>query len=175
MKWVFVGIISLFLIVFQTVLLPFISSSFYCFDLTIILIVYISLHFSHYLVIAFIAGMGGIMDSLSGAPFFLYTFSYLWIFLIVRLARQLVFQTSIPFVLVVSLLSVTIQQGIFLFSLFARQEYSGTWPLNVSLMLQQIAWGTVLIPLGVGLISAGYQRWQKLIQHIARIRETRRS
>jgi uncharacterized membrane protein YidH (DUF202 family) len=42
-------------------------------------------------------------------------------------------------------------------------------------MLQQIAWGTVLIPLGVGLISAGYQRWQKLIQHIARIRETRRS
>jgi uncharacterized membrane protein YidH (DUF202 family) len=73
------------------------------------------------------------------------------------------------------LLSVTIQQGIFLFSLFARQEYSGTWPLNVSLMLQQIAWGTVLIPLGVGLISAGYQRWQKLIQHIARIRETRRS
>jgi rod shape-determining protein MreD len=119
--------------------------------------------------------MGGIMDSLSGAPFFLYTFSYLWIFLIVRLARQLVFQTSVPFILVVSLLSVTIQQGIFLFSLFARQEYTGTWPLNVSLMLQQIAWGAVMIPLGVGLISAGYRRWQDLIQRIAQIRETRRS
>ncbi len=170
MKWVFVGIVSLFLIVFQTVLLPGLSASFYSFDLTIVLIVYISLHFSHYLIFAVIAGIGGIMDSLSGAPFFLYTFSYLWIFLIVRLARQLVFQTSVPFVLVVSLLSVTIQQGIFLFSLFARQEYTGTWPLNVSLMLKQVAWGTVVIPLGVELLSAGNRGWRNLIHRIARIR-----
>jgi uncharacterized membrane protein YidH (DUF202 family) len=42
-------------------------------------------------------------------------------------------------------------------------------------MLQQIAWGAVMIPLGVGLISAGYRRWQDLIQRIARIRETRRN
>lgn len=175
MNWIFVGIISLFLIVFQTVLLPGLLSSFYCFDLTIILIIYISLYFSHYLVVAVIAGMGGIMDSLSGAPFFLYTFSYLWIFLIVRLARKLVFQTSVPFVLVVSLLSVTIQQCIFLFSLFARQEYTGAWPMNVSLMVQQVAWGGVLIPLGVGMISVGNRRWQNLIQRIVKIRENRRN
>ena len=174
MKWLFWGILSLFLIVFQTVLLPRLSASFYCFDLTIILIVYISLHFSHYLAVAVIAGMGGIMDCLSGAPFFLYTFSYIWIFLIVRLARQLVFQTSVLFVLVVSLVSVTIQQGVFLFSLFARQEYTGAWPMSLSLMVQQVAWGGVLIPLGVGMISAGNRHWQAFIQHIVKIRENKR-
>ncbi len=175
MKWLYVGIISLFLIVVQTVLLPGLSSSFYSFDLTIILIVYISLHFSHYLVVAVIAGIGGIMDSLSGAPFFLYTFSYIWMFLLIRAARRLVFQTSVPFVMTVSLLSVTIEQGIFLFSLFARQDFPVGGGMSVSLMMQQMAWGGVMIPVGVGMISAGNRYWQDMIRRVVEIREKRRN
>lgn len=175
MRWLFAGVAGLFIVVFQTVLLPGFSGTFYFFDLTIILIVYISLYSSHYSAVAAIAGIGGIMDSLSGGPFFLYTFSYVWIFLIVQLARQFVFQTSALFVMVISLLSVAIQQGIFLFSVFARQDYTGVESMDIALMLRQVAWGGVMIPLGVGMISTGNRRWQALIQRMVRNREQKRT
>jgi rod shape-determining protein MreD len=175
MKWLFAGFVSLFLVVFQTVLLPCFSGAFYCFDLTIIPIIYISLNSSHYWAVAAIAGIGGIMDSLSGGPFFLYTFSYIWIFLIVHLARQFVFQTSILFVMVISVLSVAIQQGILFFSMFARQDYTGIGSMEIALMLRQVAWGGVLIPLGVGMVSTGNRRWQALIQRMIRNREQKRN
>jgi rod shape-determining protein MreD len=175
MKWLFVGIISLFFVVFQTVLLPSVSCSFYCFDLTIILIVYVSLHFSHYMIIAVIAVIGGTMDSLSGGPFFIYTFSYIWIFLMVQLARQLVFQTSILFVMVISLMAVSIQQGLILFSVIARHDTTGVGPLDVSTMLRQVVWGGAMVPLGVVLITALNRRWEGTIQRWIKIREQKRN
>lgn len=175
MKWLFAGFTGLFLVVFQTVLLPSLPGGLYCFDLTIILIVFISLHFSHYMTVVVIAGIGGIMDSLSGAPFFLYTFSYIWVFLIVGLARQFVFQTNTLFVMVISLLSMTVQQGIFLFSVFSRQDYTGFGAMEISLMLRQVGWGTVMIPLGVWMIAAGNRRWQAMIQRMIKNREQKRN
>lgn len=175
MKWLFAGFVCLFLVVFQTVLLPFFPGAFYCFDLTIILIIYISLNSSHYLAVAAITGIGGIMDSLSGGPFFLYTFSYIWIFLIVHMARQFVFQSSILFVMVISLLSVAIQQGIFFISVFVRQDYTGIGSMDIALMLRQVALGGVMIPLGVGIISTANRRWQALIRRMIKNREQKRN
>jgi rod shape-determining protein MreD len=175
MKWLFVGFTGLFLVVFQTVLLPSIPGALYCFDLIIILIVFISLHFSHYMAVATIAGIGVVMDSLSGGPFFLYTFSYVWVFLIVFLARQFVFQDSPLFVVVISLLSVTFQQGIIFFSVFSHQDYTGVGSMEITLMLRQVGWGTVMIPLGVKLIAAGNRRWQALIQRVTSNRERKRN
>ena len=175
MRWLFAGFAGLFIVVFQTVLLPGFSGAFYFFDLTIILIVYISLYSSRYWAVAAVAGIGCILDSLSGGPFFLYTFSYVWIYLIVQLARQFVFQTSALFVMVISLLSVAIQQGIFLFSVFARQDYTAFESMDIDLMLRQVAWGGVMIPLGVGMISTGNRHWQALLQRMARNREQKRT
>ncbi|MFN2435783.1 MAG: rod shape-determining protein MreD [Desulfotignum sp.] len=175
MKWLFAGFVCLFLVVFQTVLLPFFPGAFYCFDLTIILIIYISLNSSHYLAVAAITGIGAIMDSLSGGPFFLYTFSYIWIFLIVHMARQFVFQSSILFVMVISLLAVAIQQGIFFISVFVRQDYTGIGSMDIALMLRQVALGGVMIPLGVGIISTANRRWQALIRRMIKNREQKRN
>jgi rod shape-determining protein MreD len=175
MKWLFAVLACLFIVVFQTVLLPCFSGALYFFDLTIILIVYISLYSSHYSVVAAVAGIGGIMDSLSGGPFFLYTFSYVWIFLIVQMARRFVFQTSFLFVMVISLLSVAIQQGIFLFSVIVRQDNIGFESMDIALMVRQVAWGGVMIPLGVGVISTGNRRWQALIQRTLRNWEQKRT
>jgi len=120
MKWLFFILISLFLIILQTVIFPGASWFSNSFDLNIILIIFLSLNFPRYWTAAVIACIGGVMDSLSGGPFFVYLFSYIWIFLIVHMARQFVFQTSILFVMVVGLLSVAIQQGIFFFSVVVR-------------------------------------------------------
>lgn len=175
MKWLFAGFTGLFLVVFQTVLLPGLPGAWSCFDLTLVLIVFVSLHFSHYMAVAAIAGIGCIMDSLSGAPFCLYTFSYIWVFLVVFLARQFVFQASTLFVMIISLLSVTIQQGIFLFSLVSRQDFTGVGATEITLMLRQVLWGTVMIPLGVTIIAAGNQRWQDMLANLARNRERKKN
>jgi rod shape-determining protein MreD len=175
MKWVFAGFITLFLVVFQTVLLPGLSASFYCFDLTIILVVFFSLYFSHYLTLAAIAVIGAIMDSLSGAPFFIYTFSYTWIFLMVQLVRQLVFQTNTLFVMVIGLLSVAIQQALFLFSIIVRQHFSEVGSVEISLVFGQMAWGGVMVPLGVKIISKGNRWWQDMIRRKVKNREQKRT
>ncbi len=175
MKWVFAGFITLFFVVFQTVLLPGLPASFYCFDLTIILVVFFSLHFSHYLTLAAIAGIGAIMDSISGGPFFIHVFSYVWIFLMVRLFRQIVFQTHALFVMVIGLLSVAIQQAFFLFSVIVRQDYSGIGSMEITLMLRQMAWGGVLVPLGVIMISKGNRWWLEIIRRHVKNKEGKRT
>jgi rod shape-determining protein MreD len=175
MKWLFILLISLFLIVLQTVILPSVSWFSHSFDLTIILVVFLSLNFPGFWITAVIACIGGVMDSLSGGPFFVYLFSYLWIFLIVQLVKQLVFQTSTLFVVAISLVSVLIQQGVFLFSMFVGQDHSTVQKMDISLMVQQAAWGALVIPPGVWTMSFLFGQWQKMGQAVVQTWEKKRS
>lgn len=162
MKGLFFVIISLFLIILQTVIFPAFSWFSCRFDLTLIVVVFLSLNFSNYWVLGAIAAIGAIMDSLSGGPFFLYMFSYIWIFLIVQLASQLVFQTSVLYVLTISLVSVMVQQGLFLFSVLVQQDHAAVWPVEMSRLFQQALWGAVVIPPGIWVISRLFGRWQNM-------------
>jgi rod shape-determining protein MreD len=175
MKWLFFILISLFLIVLQTVIFPSASWFSNSFDLTIMLIVFLSLRFPRYWMAAVIACIGGVMDSLSGGPFFLYLFSYIWIFLIVQMVKQLVFQTSALFVVAISLVSVLIQQGLFLFSMFVGQDHSTVQKMDISLMVQQAVWGALLIPPGVWTMSFLFGQWQKMGRSVLQSWEKKRS
>ena len=138
--------LTLFLILVQTVLFPSLPWFSQSFDILIVEIIYLSLLSSHYATIVAIIVIGCIMDSLSGVAFFHYIFSYLWIFLIVQLFKQLVFQRSVLFVLIISLVSVLIQQGLILFSLFIHQGAEPMGRVNFSLMAKQLFWAGVFIP-----------------------------
>jgi cell shape-determining protein MreD len=175
MKWFFFIFSSLFFIVLQTVIFPGASWFSNSFDLTIMLIVFLSLNFPRYWMTGVIACIGGIMDSLSGGPFFLYLFSYLWIFLIVQLIKQLVFQTSALFVVAVSLVAVLIQQGVFLFSIFVGQDHATLQNMDITLMVQQAVWGAVMIPPGVWTISFLFGQWQKMGRAVAQTRGKKRN
>jgi rod shape-determining protein MreD len=122
-------------------------------------IIFLSLVYSRYVVLLTIVFIGGIMDSLSGMAFFHYIFSYLWIYLIVQLFKQFVFKRSFLFILIVSLASVFIQQGLILFSVFIEQGREGMGQVDVSLMVKQLIWGGILIPPGVWMIKVLRQYW----------------
>lgn len=164
MNVLFFVIVTISLIIFQTIIFPSFFWFAQCFDLMIINIIFLSLVYSRYVVLLAIILIGGIMDSLSGMAFFHHIFSYLWIFLIVQLFKQFVFKRSFLFILIVSLTSVLIQQGLILFSVFIEQGRDAVGQMDVSLMLKQIIWGGILIPPGVWMINGLRQYWTYLVK-----------
>jgi len=155
----FFALLTLFLILVQTIILPSFSWFSQSFDLVIMDIIYLSLVYTHFSVIISIALIGCIMDSLSGVAFFHHVFSYLWIYLMVQMLKQVVFQRSVIFVLIISLVSVLIQQGLVLFSLLLDHGREIMVQMDFLLMAKQIFWGTIAIPPGIWVINGVRQYW----------------
>jgi len=162
MNFLFLVIVTVSLIVFQTIIFPSFFWFSQCFDLMIVNIIFLSLAYSHYSVILMIIVVGSIMDSISGVAFFHHIFSYLWIYLIVQLFKQFVFQRSVIFILIISLVSVLIQQGLILFSVFIEQGGEAIGKMDFTLMAWPLFWGSLLIPPGVWMINALRQYWMYL-------------
>ena len=159
MNVLFFILLTLFLIVMQTVILPSFSWFAQCFDLLIIDILFLSLISSHYSMVFVIIIIGCIMDSISGVPFCYHIFSYLWIYIIVQIARQLLFQRSIVFIFIISIVSVFIQHSLLLFSVFANQGGNIIWEFNSGLLIRQLFWGFIFIPPGIWLVNVFWQNW----------------
>lgn len=159
MNGLFFVITTLFFIILQTVVFPSFAWFSQSFDLIILVVLFLSLTYSHYAVVTAIIVMGGIMDSISGVPFFLHIFSYLWIYLIVQLFKQFVFQRSVVFVLIISVASVLIQQGLVIFSVFIDQGQAAVWRMDFTLIARQVVWGFLVIPPGVWLLNVLRHAW----------------
>ncbi len=168
MNFSFFFMVSLGLAICQTVIFPSFSWFSQCFDILIVVVLYLSLAYTHYGAIIAIVVIGGIMDSLSGVPFFLHIFSYLWVFLIVQLFKQLVFQRSVVFMMVIGMIAVTIQQGLMLFSVFIQQGQQGVFNFDFALILRQIVWGALLIPPGVWTMGVLRQNYFYVIRQFRR-------
>jgi rod shape-determining protein MreD len=159
MTALFFIIFTLFLIVLQTVVLPSFPWFAQCFDLLIIDILFLSLVFSHYSIVAAIIIIGCIMDSISGVPFCYHVFSYSWIYIIVFLVKQLLFKQSIVFILIISIVSVLIQHVLLLFSVFVQHGHTAILAFDFSLLIRQVFWGFVFIPPGIWLVNVFWQNW----------------
>jgi len=151
--------LTLFFIVIQTIILPTFLWFDQCFDLLIIEILFLSFIPSHYSMVLAIIAIGCLMDSISGVPFGHYIFSYLWVYIIVQIAKQLLFQRSTVFIFIMSIVSISIQHGFLLFSVFVQNGVDAIWELNFTLLIRQIFWGVVFIPPGIWLINIFWQKW----------------
>ena len=172
MNIIFFFLSTLGLILLQTVVLPDFSWFPHLFDLMIINVLYLCLFSPRYFVPFCLIVIGCIMDSLSGAPFFLHTTSYLCIYLIVFFLRQLVFQRSAFFVFIVSFAAVCIDQGLVMFSVFLLQDQKSIASTDYRLCIGQIIWATVGIPIGVLLLKTVHQNYSHAVKqsrrHMAR-------
>ncbi len=168
MNFSFFFIVTLGSVICQTVIFPSFSWFPQCFDILIIPVLYLSLAYSHYGAIIAIAVIGGIMDSISGVPFFLHIFSYIWVFLIVQLFKQFVFQRSVVFIMVISLIAVTIQQCLMLFSVFIEQGQQGVLTLDFTMIFRQVVWGVLFVPPGVWALNVMRQNYFYAIRQFRR-------
>ncbi len=166
MTFVFFLFLTLFLIVLQTVILPEFSWFSQCFDLLIIDILFLSLSFKRYSVLFAIVLIGMIMDSISGAPFCHYIFSYLWIFFIVQMLKRVVFPKSVMFILIISIVSVLIQKGLIVFSVYVNHGQATVLDMNFLLMFRQALWGLILIPPAIWFVNVLWRGWINSIKLI---------
>ncbi|MCG8618124.1 MAG: hypothetical protein MI802_18075 [Desulfobacterales bacterium] len=168
MNFSFFFMVTLGLVICQTVVFPEFSWFSQCFDTLIIVVLYLSLAYTGYGAVTAIVGIGILMDSLSGAPFFLHVFSYLWIFLVVQMFKQLVFQRSVLFMMTVSLIAVAIQQVLILFSVFVSHGQPGITAIDYSLVIRQLFWGVLFIPAGVWVTNIFRQNYMVVIRQVRR-------
>lgn len=155
----FFFVVTFVLIICQTIIFPGTALFSQGFDSLFIVILYLSLVFSHYGAVIAIVVVGGIMDSISGSPFFLHIFSYLWVYILVRMFRQFVFHGNAFFILAVSITGVAFQQVLILFAVFVSQGTAGVSQIDFSLPVRQVAWAAVCIPPGVWVLSLLRQNW----------------
>lgn len=168
MNFIFFFFATLGLVILQTVVIPDFSWFPHSFDLMIINVLYLSLFSQRYWVPFCLVIIGSIMDSLSGAPFFLHTASYLCIYLIVFFLRQLVFQRSAVFVFIVSLASACIYQGLVIFSVFLLQGQKTIAATDYRLCIGQIIWAAVGIPMGVWFLETVHQNFLHAVKQSCR-------
>ncbi|MGM0644121.1 MAG: hypothetical protein ACQETC_10120 [Thermodesulfobacteriota bacterium] len=161
MTFPFFIILSLFLIILQTTVLPEIFLVGNSFDLVIINILYLSLVFSNPWVLAGVAAIGCIMDSLSGSPFGLFVSSYIWIFILIQLMKPVFFSRSIFFLPAATVFSVLLEYAFLVLSVFISSGAGGVMALNYSLMIEQLAWAVVLVPAAVKLVFVSGRYWDR--------------
>ncbi|WP_020585924.1 hypothetical protein [Desulfobacter curvatus] len=168
MNFIFFFFLTLILVVIQTVIIPNFSWFPHSFDLMIINILYLSLFSPRYWVPLCLVIIGSIMDSLSGAPFFLHTTAYLCIYLIVFFLRRLVFQRSVIFVFIVGLASACIYQGLVMFSVFLLQGRKAIEATDYRLGIGQLFWAAVGIPIGIWILRTAHRNYSHAVRRSCR-------
>lgn len=159
MKALFLIILTFFLIILQSTVFPYFSWFDQCFDLLIIDILFLSIIASRHSMIFAVIVIGCAMDSISGVPFYYHVFSYLWIYIMVNIVRQLFFDQSFLFILIISFISVIIQHVLLLFSIFISNGNDFSLEFDFSLLIKQTFWGFIFIPLSIWIINIFWIRW----------------
>lgn len=159
MKFVFFTILTAILIILQSVVLPCFIQFDHFFDLMIIGVLFISLKTTRHVTIVAVMAIGCIMDSISGVPFAFHVFSYLWIYIIVYIFRQLLFDQSMVFVFIISIVSVLIQHVLLLFSILAIKGYDDVMIFDYQLLIRQVFWGFLLIPVSIWVLNQFWRAW----------------
>jgi len=159
MKALFIIILTFFLIILQSNVFPYFPWFDQCFDLLIIDILFLSLIASRHSMIFAVIVVGCAMDSISGVPFYYHVFSYIWIYIMVNIVRQLFFDQSFLFILIISFISVIIQHVLLLFSIFINNGNDFSLGFDFSLLIKQTFWGFFFIPLSLWIINIFWRRW----------------
>ena len=163
MNLLFYPVFSLLLLVFQTTLVPEVSFLKNSFDFVIINVLYVGLFTSRFWVVIYVAGLGWVMDSLSGAPFGFFISSYVWIYVLVQALRVVVHAGNIFFIPLISVVAILMEHGFLMFILMIRQEAWSFSVIDCVAMVKQAVVGGAVIPLLLFMIHRIHREWEKSV------------
>ncbi len=140
--------LCLFLVFFivQTSTLHSFSVLGQAFDLMLVVVLSLSLKFSHVGTAAAVFLLGCAMDSVSGGPFGLYISAYVWIYILVRSLKFLVHMENIVFIVCMSAVAVVVENAFLVFVLVMGGGVDAVYFKDLLFMAKQVVWGLVAVP-----------------------------
>ncbi len=140
--------LCLFLVFFivQTSTLHSLSVLGQAFDLILVVVLSLSLKFSHFGTAAAVFLLGCAMDSVSGGPFGLYISAYVWIYILVRSLKFLVHMENIVFIVCMSAVAVVVENAFLVFVLVMGGGVDAVYFKDLLFMAKQVVWGLVAVP-----------------------------
>lgn len=139
--------ITLVLIIVQTSILPGFSVFSQGFDLLFVIVLSLSLRFSHPAIGVAVFLLGCAMDSVSGGPFGLYISAYVWIYILVRSLKSLVHLENIVFLICMSAVAVAVENAFLIFTFVVDKGANAVCPRDLVLMVRQTVLALILVPL----------------------------
>ena len=166
MKISFFILLTLFLTIIQTTAFPDFFLAHHSFDLLIIIIIYLGLIFKNPAIIFVVILIGIAVDSVSGVYFGLYLTTYIWIYVIVQGLKIVVFSRNIVFYVVIAIAAVAIESIFLILSVFINQGKTGVASLNYYLMIKQMFWACIFIPLALEMITIVQKKYEIIVTNL---------
>ncbi len=158
--------LSFILIIIQTTIFPCFSSLNQCFDLLIINILYISIFFSHPIMIIAIVFQGYIMDSISGTPFGYYIISYIWIYFCIQILKKFISFKDLILIPILSLVSVFIEHVFLLFIFFVKYGKQGIGSIDFIIILKQMGLAFIFVTPCIFILYRLENSWNYFMEKI---------
>ncbi|MCP4114056.1 MAG: hypothetical protein GY737_01395 [Desulfobacteraceae bacterium] len=152
-RFFFYFCLSLVLIVVQTSILPGFSVFSQSFDLLFVIVLSLSLRFSHPGTGVAVFLLGCVMDSVSGGPFGLYISAYVWIYILVRSLKSLVHLENIVFLVCMSAVAVVVENAFLVFTFVVGKGVDAVSSRDLVLMVKQMMLALVVVPLMVLVVD----------------------
>jgi rod shape-determining protein MreD len=139
---------GLFLIIFQTTVLPRLAFVGYCFDLLLPLAIYLAVFRPRHEALPLTVFLGLLMDNMSGGPFGLYLTSYVWLFIAARAASTVVRAENPIMVALIMICAVAGQNALFVAALGAGASGTVGFPAGLAarILAEQIGWVLLVGP-----------------------------
>jgi rod shape-determining protein MreD len=138
---------SLCLITCQTTLIPRLGFVGHFFDLLLPWVIYLAAFRPVHETLPFVVFMGALMDNLSGGPFGLYLTSYVWLFIMVRLAATLLRAENVMVLVLIIIAAVASQNGLFFMVLGMSGAGAHSPGELIRVVSEQIGWVLLIGPL----------------------------
>ncbi len=145
--------ISLVLTIVQTSILPGFSVFSQSFDLLFVIVLSLSLRFSHPGIGGAVFLLGCVMDSVSGGPFGLYISAYVWIYILVRSLKSLVHLENIVFLICMSAVAVVVENAFLIYTFVVGKGADAVYSRDIMLMVKQTVLALVVVPLLVLVVD----------------------
>jgi rod shape-determining protein MreD len=164
MNPLFLGTVSLLLIVIQTAVLPKLRIFGPGYDIFIVFIVYLCLTRPHLEAVLFSICGGLIMDAISGGPWGIFLTIYIWTNIFLKLGLR-VLQLGSPFVISILVAIGVVLENLLIVTLFEGMDRNGLVYLNPSgLLVSQIFWAALTSPFVFWIILSCHRRFTKLVK-----------
>lgn len=163
MTSLFYIIVSLCLIIFQTIIRPGINALDGFYDLLAPFVIYLTLFRPLRESFPVVVCLGAVMDTISGGPFGLYTTTYLWLFLGIRWLVKFLRVGNTLLLPIVIMLGVLVENLVFLGSFILTEPASGSQVPEGAFRIvsEQVIWAMFTGVFLLGLIHILRTRWDK--------------